>query len=78
VRRAGPARVRATRRRTRNRDSPGKRPPVVRATPGASIEISLRLPRRNVEALQLEIRRLARLHSITIEDIRVERPGEGD
>jgi hypothetical protein len=50
----------------------------VRAAPGRSIEISLRLPRRNVEALQLEIRRLARQHGITIEGIRVERPRKGD
>ena len=36
------------------------------------IEITWQLPRRNVEALQLEIRRLARRHRVDIQSIRIE------
>jgi hypothetical protein len=38
------------------------------------IEITWQLPRRNVEALQLEIRRLARRHGVDVRSIRIERP----
>ena len=41
------------------------------------LEISGQMDRHAAEALQLEVRRLAKRYGIEIQDIRVERPEEG-
>jgi hypothetical protein len=40
----------------------------------ARVEISGRMDRHAAEALQLELRRLAKRHGVNIKDVRIDRP----